>query len=246
MAWIFFKEGLGVYSNARLQAFSSRWAEYLSASFSKSHAGFIPLLLHLVAAEDGVDSTFRAAANLTGPADKPFPVPLHIFLVVRRHVLLNGAVLVESSVQPWMGTDPAPIVEHLYGGSGQTHIHFLADILKGNRVVHPFHGNMVVGANGSLFPAGKLEWIGRQRSQERLFLHKETGSASVFLLEGFVVECFKALPYRFVQFQQGQELPIPQSRQNKSGDDTNRSFHSCHILWHSAPGRNKGSGIVFR
>ena len=83
------------------------------SQLQQSQAGFIPLLLDLVAAENGMDSTFRAAANLTGLADKPFPVPLHIFLVVRRHVLLNGAVLVEFAVQPGMGTDPAPIVEYL-------------------------------------------------------------------------------------------------------------------------------------
>ena len=56
-------------------------------------------------AEDGTDSTFRAAANLTGPADKPFSVPLRIFLVVRRHMLLNGAVLVEFAIQSGMGTN---------------------------------------------------------------------------------------------------------------------------------------------
>ena len=159
-------------------------------------------------------------------------------------MLLNGAVLVEFAVQPGMGTDPAPIIEYLHGGSGQTHIHLLADILKGNRVVHPLHGDMVVGANGCLFPGGKLEWILRQRPQKRLFLREETGSAAVFLLEGLVVERFKTLPNCFIQLQQGQELPIPQSCKDEGGDDPYGSFHSRFILWRSDSGGNNGSGIM--
>ena len=159
-------------------------------------------------------------------------------------MLLNGAVLVEFAVQSGMGTNPASVVEYLHGGPGQTHIHLLADILKGNRVVHPFHGNMVVGANGCLFPGGKLEWIGRQRPQKRLFLRKETGSAAVFLLEGLVVERFKALPNCFIQLRQGQELPIPQSCKDEGGDDPYGSFHSRFILWCSDSGRDNGSGIM--
>lgn len=34
IVWMFLREGRGVYSNARLQAFSSRSGVYLSASFS--------------------------------------------------------------------------------------------------------------------------------------------------------------------------------------------------------------------
>lgn len=105
---------------------------------------------------------------------------------------------------------------------------------------------MVVGTNGCLFPGGKLEWIGRQRSQERLFLRKETGSAAVFLLKRFVVKRLKTLPNCFVQLRQGQELPVPQSRQNKGGDDPYGSFHSCLIFGCPDSGRNDGSGIMFR
>ena len=59
------------------------------------------------------------------------PVPLPIFLVVRRHVLLNGAILIEYAVQFEKETKLASIDEYLHGDSCQAHIQFLPDILKG-------------------------------------------------------------------------------------------------------------------
>ena len=52
-----------MYSNARLQAFSSRSGVYLS----QTHARLVALLLYFVAAENGLDSDLRVAADFTGP-----------------------------------------------------------------------------------------------------------------------------------------------------------------------------------
>ena len=68
MAWIFFKEGLGVYSNARLQAPSRRAGEYLSASGS-TFANNKPITrveLADSATKIGFDA-FRCCNNLTEP-----------------------------------------------------------------------------------------------------------------------------------------------------------------------------------
>lgn len=53
-----------------------------------------------------MDNDLRVVAHLSGPMDKPFAVPLDILLVVRRHMFLNGAVLVESPILSGVGTDP--------------------------------------------------------------------------------------------------------------------------------------------
>ena len=37
----------------------------------------------------------------------------------------------------------------------------LIEMFEKKHINDPFHGNMVVRANGCLFPGGKLEWIGR-------------------------------------------------------------------------------------
>ena len=75
----------------------------------QTHAGLVALLLHLVAAENGLDHGLGVASNFPGPMNEAFPVPLDILLVVGRHMLLDGAVLVESAVQSGMRTDPFPL-----------------------------------------------------------------------------------------------------------------------------------------
>lgn len=70
--------------------------------------------------------------HLSSPVDKPFTVPLDILLVVWRYMLLDGAVLIESSIQSGVGTDAVSSIEYLYRGSGKPGIHLLLDVFKRN------------------------------------------------------------------------------------------------------------------
>ena len=153
-----------MYSNARLQAFSSRSGVYLS----QTHARLVALLLYFVAAENGLDSDLRVAADFTGPVNEPFTIPLDILLVLWRHMLLDRTVLVKPSVQPGMGTDSVSTVENLYRGSGESDIYLLLDVFKGNRIVHTLHRNVVIGTHRCHFPGGQFKRPGRQRAQEGL------------------------------------------------------------------------------
>ena len=96
----------------------------------------VALLLHFVAAENGLDCDLRIAADFTGPVNEPFTIPLDILLVLWRHVLLDRAVLVKPAVQPGMGTDSVSTAENLYRGFGKSDIYLLLDVFKGNRIVH--------------------------------------------------------------------------------------------------------------
>lgn len=107
------------------------------------HAGLVALLLYFVAAENGLDSDLRVAADFTDPVNEPFTVPLDILLVLWRHMLLECTVLVKSAVQPEKGTDAVSTVEDPHSGSGEPDIYFLIDVLKGNRIVHTLHRNVV-------------------------------------------------------------------------------------------------------
>ena len=129
-----------MYSNARLQAFSSRSGVYLS----QTHARLVALLLYFVAAENGLDSDLRVAADFTGPVNEPFTIPLDILLVLWRHMLLDRTVLVKPSVQPGMGTDSVSTVENLCRGFGEPDIYLLLDVFKGNRIIHTLHRNVVI------------------------------------------------------------------------------------------------------
>ena len=110
----------------------------------QTHAGLVSLLFYLVAAENGLDNDLRMTAHLSSPMDKPFSVLLDILLVLRRHMFLDRAVLVESSVESRVRTDPVSTKENLYRGSGKPDIYLLFDVLKGNGIVHAFHGDVVV------------------------------------------------------------------------------------------------------
>ena len=190
-----------MYSNARLQAFSSRSGVYLSASFSRPMQELVALLLYFVAAENGLDSDLRVAADFTGPVNEPFTIPLDILLVLWRHMLLDRTVLVKPSVQPGMGTDSASTVENLYRGFGESDIHLLLDVFKGNRIVHTLHRNVVIGTHRCHFPGGQFKRSGRQRAQEGTFFRKAAGPAALPFLERFMVECLQTVPNRLVQFQ---------------------------------------------
>ena len=45
----------------------------------QTHAELVALLLYLVAAENGLDSDLRVAADFTGPVNELFTVPLDMF-----------------------------------------------------------------------------------------------------------------------------------------------------------------------
>ena len=173
----------------------------LVCQLQQTHAGLVALLLYFVAAENGLDSDLRVAADFTGPVNEPFTIPLDILLVLWRHMLLDRAVLVKPAVQPGMGTDSVPAVENLYRGSGEPDIYFLLDVLKGNRIVHALHGNVVIWSHRCHFPGGQFKRSGRQRAQEGPFFCKAAGPAAFPLLERFMVERLQTVPNRLVQFQ---------------------------------------------
>ena len=166
-----------------------------------SISAMVALLLHFVAAENGLDCDLRIAADFTGPVNEPFTIPLDILLVLWRHVLLDRAVLVKSSVQPGMGTDSVSTVENLYRGFGEPDIYLLLDVFKGNRIVHTLHRNVVIGTHRCHFPGGQFKGPVRQRAQEGPFFRKAAGPAALPFLERHVVERLQTVPNRLVQFQ---------------------------------------------
>ena len=148
-----------------------------------------------------MDCDLRIAADFTGPVNEPFTIPLDILLVLWRHVLLDRAVLVKSSVQPGMGTDSVSTVENLYRGFGEPDIYLLLDVFKGNRIVHTLHRNVVIGTHRCHFPGGQFKGPVRQRAQEGPFFRKAAGPAALPFLERHVVERLQTVPNRLVQFQ---------------------------------------------
>ncbi len=91
-----------------LQSF---WGIFV-CQLKQARSGLISLLSCLLAAENGTNNDLCITSYLPGPMDRPFSAPLDVFLVVGRHVLLNGAVVVESSVQSGMREDLVSFVEH--------------------------------------------------------------------------------------------------------------------------------------
>lgn len=96
-------------------------------------------LFDFVAAKDGRNACLCVCSDLFGPLTESVSVPLHVLLMIERHMLLYGAVLVDVTVKSAMGADAIPVKEHLNGGTGHTNIHFLLNVLVWHRVVHLVH-----------------------------------------------------------------------------------------------------------
>ena len=77
-------------------------------------------------------------SNLFCPTDEALTVPLHIFLVIRRHM-------------------------HLKRAAGHTGIDLLLDVLIGTRIVLRIHTDVVVVLNCGNFPSSQLERMSGQR-----------------------------------------------------------------------------------
>ena len=69
--------------------------------------------------------------------------------------------LICPAIQPDMGTDAIPSKEHLHGIPGDAHIHFLANVLIGDGVVHLLHGDVVIRPHCGDLPRRQLERAGR-------------------------------------------------------------------------------------
>ena len=77
-----------------------------------------------------------------------------------------------------MGTDSVSTVENLYRGSGEPDIYSLLDVLKGNRIVHALHGNVVIWSHRCHFPDGQFsQYEGRDDTDSTLNSSFILGSA---------------------------------------------------------------------
>ena len=62
-------------------------------------------MLHLVGGEEKTYHSGGMLAHLLRPAKKAFAIPLQVCLVIRRHVLLCGAVLVGLAMEAQVGSN---------------------------------------------------------------------------------------------------------------------------------------------
>ena len=84
-------------------------------------------MLHLVGGEEKTYHRSRMLAHLLRPTKKALSIPLQIGLVIRRHVLLCGAVLAGTAMEAQMGGDAGTSEEYLHRGPGEAHIYLLLD-----------------------------------------------------------------------------------------------------------------------
>ena len=142
------------------------------------------------------------------PADETLAVPLQVYLVVRRHMLLYRTVLVGMAVETQVRGDPGTGEEDLHCGLGKAHIHLLLDVLIRHRIIHAHHADMVVILDGSRLPDCQLKRRSRKRQQKQLIFLKTGRSAALPSLEGLVVGGFQFLMDYFIQFHKEQKLAI--------------------------------------
>jgi hypothetical protein len=78
-------------------------------------------------AEEETDDRGGIFANMLCPFNETLRIPCNIFLVIRRHVHLNGAVLTGMAIQPWVRGNAGSFKKYLNHIFRDTDIHLLLD-----------------------------------------------------------------------------------------------------------------------
>ena len=169
------------------------------SEFQKPHTDFVALLLNLVASENGSDNSFGIVPDLSCPFYEALAVPLHVLLVVRRHVVFHSAILIRPAIESGVGADAVCVKENLHGSLCDAHIHFLFNVFIWNGIIHIVDGNVIVRPNSRHFPRCQLKQSWQQRQQKRLLFPKRRRPATVSLLKQLVAKNLQPFPDSSVQ-----------------------------------------------
>ena len=163
MVCICFKDGSRRVGQCSFTGAFKALCRVFVGELQKSHAGFVALLLYLVAYENSSDNRFGIVPDLGCPLNETLTVPLDVLLMVWRHVIFHGAVLICSAMESGVRADTVPVKENLHSSLCHAHIHLLLDVFVGSGVIHMFNRNMIVWPNDGNFPCCQLKRSWRQR-----------------------------------------------------------------------------------
>lgn len=144
------------------------------SEFQKLHTDFAALLLDLVASENGSDNSFGIVPDLSRLFYEVLAVPLHVLLVVRRHVVFHRAVLIRPAIESGVRADVVCVKENLHGSLCDAHIHFLFNVFIWNGIIHIAHGNVIVQPDSRHFPRCRLKRPWQKRQQKAASLPQTT------------------------------------------------------------------------
>lgn len=116
----------------------------LLGKLQQRHAGPVALLLDLVACKNCFHHCGGIGSNLSSPFPEAFTVPLHILLMLWRHMLFRRTVLTATTMQADMRAYPAAIVEYLDRISGHADIDLAFDVFIWYGIILLIHGDVVI------------------------------------------------------------------------------------------------------
>src|SRR5271157_6670894 len=145
--------------------------------------------------QNGSDRDYSVRSHFFCPRDKTFTIPLHILLMVSRHMLSNGAILAFSPIAPGMRANAMIMKKDFYYLTGNPNIHWMLDIFIGYTVIHLLYRYVIIKLYDGYFPEGQLVGRDRQRLQGLFFFCQERSQpVAVFLLKRFTVKDLQFLP----------------------------------------------------
>lgn len=156
MTCMFLRAEHGVNVKSFLQALSILSGVYSSDSFNS----LVDLLLDLVAAKNVRSDCLSICPELLRLFTEQDSVPLHVLLVIGRHMFFYGTVLVGTSVKPPMDADEIHVKEDLDSRTNHANIHLLLGILIRHRAIRFIHRDVVIECYRSDLPSSrfKLTW----------------------------------------------------------------------------------------
>ena len=151
---------------------------------------------------------------LVGPLTHTVRRPTSVLAMRFGHVF-RGRRVPSLTRAAWMTGYPFPAVQTFHDPFRGPHVELPPRQSIRYRVMMFLEGDMIVLVHPDLRPFGKLVGPGWQGLEGRLVqLFEVAPAAPRQLLEGTVIESLQMFPDDYIEFTQGQELPIAQRSEN--------------------------------
>src|SRR5436309_1923224 len=138
-------------------------------------------------------------------------------------------------------------VQNLDRSVGDARLDGRTDQPRWNRVIVLADLDVIVGRDYALLPFGIAVWLGRKRIERRAInSFQQLGPALADLAHHLGVEIAYAFPDGSVEFDQREEAPVAQPRQDEALDDLHGDFHLRFVARFAHARRQHHKAVMLR